>query len=82
MSSEDPLLVMRGKPSEEELAAVVVAFLVSRRQARDGGRPPARRPFWVVGPAYRVPSRPVSPQTQSPQTVPSQTVPSQTARRG
>ncbi|MER7131614.1 acyl-CoA carboxylase subunit epsilon [Streptosporangium saharense] len=68
MSSDDPLLVVRGRPSDEELAAVVVAFLLSRRQARVAGRPPARRPFWIAGPVHH--------------RGPSTTVPSQTARRG
>ncbi|MEV8638840.1 acyl-CoA carboxylase subunit epsilon [Streptosporangium sp. NPDC051023] len=55
MGTDNPLLVVRGKPSDEELAAVVVAFLLLRRDARDKARPPVRKPFWIARPAYRGP---------------------------
>ncbi|MEV7010574.1 acyl-CoA carboxylase subunit epsilon [Streptosporangium sp. NPDC051022] len=55
MGTDHPFLVVRGKPSDEELAAMVVTFLLARRNTRDKARPPVRKPFWIAGPAYRGP---------------------------
>ncbi len=55
MGADHPFLVVRGNPSDEEVAAMVVAFLLQRRNTADRARPPARKPFWIAGPVYRGP---------------------------
>ncbi|GAA3111172.1 hypothetical protein [Streptosporangium carneum] len=53
--TDHPFLTLSGKPSDEEIAATVVAFLLVRRNTRDTARPRVRKPFWIAGPAYRGP---------------------------